>query len=387
MKKKILNLVTILCLIIGLTGCSAQAASNYVSEIPEAISDAIDYQVARATIGVPHEAPACSNDKYAYGTLNDEERLVYNQILDAIRNRTDDVPLSTKSVDVVKRVYNCVLADYGDLFWISGYEYQVYYRRNHPIGVTFSASFYMTPETQAKYQSDIDAVVAQWLSEAPTDGSDYAKAKYVYERLITNVDYDIDSPNNQNIISVFLGGATVCQGYADAVNVLLQAMGVQSVIVTGEANNESHAWNMVRLDGDYYYMDVTWGNSRYLNADATEGNMINYAYLNVTSEEIAQTHRNQVVFELPDCTAVKCNYYNQEQRYFTEWDIDAIGTVFTEAYEGGSDIVSVKFAGNELYQQALDYFLTQGRFVDYCPGLRSMGYIESQEMSVLTFMF
>jgi hypothetical protein len=255
------------------------------------------------------------------------------------------------------------------------------------IAVTFSATYTMTPETREQYQKDIDAVVASWLAEVPDGASDYEKTKFVYEKLIDNVAYDLDSPHNQNIISVFLRGATVCQGYADAVNVLLQAMGVQSVIVTGEANNESHAWNMVRLNGDYYYLDVTWGNSRYLDADATTGNMINYAYLNITSEEIAQTHRADVVFELPDCTAVACNYYNQEQRYFAEWDPKAIGAVLHEAYENGDAIVSVKFAGNELYQQALDYFLDQGRFLDYCPGLHTIGYIKSQEMSVLTFMF
>ena len=94
-----------------------------------------------------------------------------------------------------------------------------------------------------------------------------------------------------------------------------------------------------------------------------------------------------MVYELPECVATADNYYNREGLYFAEWDPDAIGAVFANAYYGGEQIVSVKFAGNDLYQQALEYFLNQGRFIDYCRDLRSLAYIESQEMSVLTVRF
>ena len=50
--------------------------------------------------------------------------------------------------------------------------------------------------------------------------SDYEKSKWVYETLINRVDYVADAPDNQNIISVFLNGQTVCQGYSNAANYL-----------------------------------------------------------------------------------------------------------------------------------------------------------------------
>ena len=380
MKKKILIGLTILCV-------ACLAACGLV-ESSEGIQDTIDEQVAKFTIGEAKEVTSISAGKYTYDLLPQEEQVVYDQILDAILGHDSDVVLSTKSIDDVDRIYNDVLSDYGGLFWVCGYSYQTYYRKDRVIGITFSPTYSMDRATRDSYQAEIDAVVEQWLSEVPAGADDYEKSKFVYEKLISTVDYDVDSPNNQNIISVFLGNATVCQGYADAVCYLLDEMGVQAAVVTGVANNESHAWNLVRLDGDYYYLDTTWGNSRYLDADAsTEGNMINYAYLNVTAEEIAQTHRAKVQYELPECVATQDNYYNREGLYFAIWDPDAIGAVFADAYYGGDEMISVKFAGNDLYSQALEYFLTQGRFIDYCRDLRSLAYIESQEMSVLTFMF
>ena len=376
MKRKWITILTIVSVLLGLWGCGFDDVNTF-----------IDAQVAKSQIGEPEAVESISGDKYVYGTLSEEEQLTYDQLLHAILAMDTNVPLTTKSVDEVDKVYNCILADYGELFWISGYSYQTYQRQDRVIGISFTPTYTMTRETREAYQRDIDGVVDEWLMELPDGASDYEKAKFVYETIISRVDYDIESPNNQNIISVFLNHATVCQGYADAAAYLLSRLGIQSSIVTGTANNESHAWNLVRLDGEYYYMDITWGNSRYLNADATEGNMTNYAYLNITGEEIAQTHRSEVVYELPECTAIADNYYNREGLYFAVWDPDEIGAVFADAYYNGADIVSVKFAGNDLYQQAVDYYLTQGRFIDYCRDLRSLAYIESPEMSVLTFMF
>ncbi|MFR5703889.1 MAG: hypothetical protein ACLUD0_19805 [Eubacterium ramulus] len=61
----------------------------------------------------------------------------------------------------------------------------------------------MSKEEQKKTQKQIDEEADRMLADAPTDGTDYDKALYVFEKLITEVDYVDDSADNQNIISVF----------------------------------------------------------------------------------------------------------------------------------------------------------------------------------------
>ena len=85
----------------------------------------------------------------------------------------------------------------------------------------------------------------------------------------------------------FLNGETVCQGYACATQYLLRLLNIQCAIVTGKADGDAHAWNLVRMDGDYYYLDTTSGNSRYYGKDRSAEKYVNYNYLGITSEEIS----------------------------------------------------------------------------------------------------
>ena len=217
--------------------------------------------------------------------------------------------------------------------------------------------------------------------------SDYEKAKYVFEVLVQNVDYDVSAENSQNIISAFLNRATVCQGYACATQYLLRLLGIQSVIVTGNANGESHAWNLVRLNGRYYYMDTTWGNSRYLSNSSEMEKYVNYNYLAITTEEISRTHTIDNSFALPECTSMEDNYFIRENRYFSEWNPEAVGAVLTEVWNAGGGDASVKFASKGLYERALDYFIAQQYIADYCENISSIYYLEDEELYVLTFHF
>ena len=219
------------------------------------------------------------------------------------------------------------------------------------------------------------------------DLKNYTKAKYVFEILVQNVDYDASAENNQNIISAFLNRATVCQGYACATQYLLRLLGIQSAIVTGNANGESHAWNLVRLDGEYYYMDTTWGNSRYLDSSSQMEKYVNYNYLAITSEEISRTHILDNSFQLPECTHMEDNYFIKEKRYFEEWNPEGIGALLTESWNAGGGDVAVKFASHDLYEQALKYFITDQHIADYCENISSVFYLEDKELYVLTFHF
>ena len=297
-----------------------------------------------------------------------------------------DLPEFIKNFSVVvQNAYDAVMADYGGLFWVYGYQANTYHTGDTVLGLTFSPTYTMTQSEQEVKQAEIDAVVEQWLSNLPADASDYDKAKYVYETLITNCDYDVNATDNQNIISVFLNGSTVCQGYADATSYLLNQLGIQSTIIVGTANNESHAWNMVRLDDQYYYIDTTWGNSTY--SDSEDAKFINYAYLNVTSEEISQNHTVEMNIELPECTATEDNYYHKEGLYFESGQLSEIGTLIQNAYNRGDETVSMKFNSAATYDSVYNYFIAQSNIAKYCYGIQDIRYIEIQSANVLVLVF
>lgn len=328
-----------------------------------------------------------STDRYVYGTLDDITKKVYDEIFQAISEQKANIPVSTLDVNVLDSAYKAVTADYGGIFWVSGYVYTQYTKGDALVGLDFAPKYTMTESVRLDTQQQIDAKVEEILAGISMEATDYEKAKYVFEYLAANVDYEIGSQDNQNIISVFLYQKTVCQGYASATQYLLDRLGIQSAVVTGKANGESHAWNLVRMDGEYYYIDTTWGNSAYTSEQSGIRRFINYNYFGVTSEELMRTHSANDYFALPYCTAVTDNYYVREGKYFSEWTPDAVGTICRETYEAGQGAVSVKFSTSGLFGQMKQYFIDEEHIADYCSGISSLYYVEDTKQNVLTFNF
>ena len=138
------------------------------------------------------------------------------------------------------------------------------------------------------------------------------------------------------------------------------------------------------LDGEYYFLDSTWGNSMYLDEDRETLKHINYAYLNFTSEELLKTHIIDPDLYVPECTATADNYFVREGLLFTEWNEEGIGIALSNGYYNDQSMVSVKLGSPELYDRVKQYFIGDGHLADYCEGLESITYMDSPDTCVLT---
>lgn len=84
---------------------------------------------------------------------------------------------------------------------------------------------------------------------------------------ITYTSGDLSDPDAHTIVGSLVDGDCVCEGYAKAFSLLCNLAGVPTFMVTGDATNssgntEAHAWNLVQLNGSWYYMDATWNDGR-----------------------------------------------------------------------------------------------------------------------------
>lgn len=334
-----------------------------------------------------------SSEKYAYQTLDDETKMVYDEIVYTIEHQESDVQIATTDLDKMELAYQAVRYDYCGFFWVDQLSYVTYSRDDEITAIEISPSYTYSASERKSIQQQIDDEADRMLADAPSDGSDFDKALYVYETLINEVDYVEDSENNQNIISVFLNKETICQGYAYATQYLLERLGIPCATVTGTVEDgEAHAWNLVVLDGAYYYIDTTWGNSQYVFRDAGadadgQAKYLDYDYFGATTDTLMTTHQPDTEIPLPTCTATADNYYVHEGRYVDTWDVDQIGSIIRASYEAGDTMVQIKFSDQELCEQAVQYFMEDSHVFDYCDDLQKIRFLENPDNSVIALIF
>ncbi len=330
---------------------------------------------------------------YAYQMLSEEEKTLYREIANALLSFQQDVTLSSCDKEEISKVFQCVLNDQPEIFYVDGYTYTEYTLGDVLRKITFTGTYQFSQEEVQDKQEAIDDYVNQCLAGIPEDADEYTRVKYIYEYLIHHTEYDATAQDNQNICSVFIEGRSVCQGYAKATQYLLNRAGVFATLALGRViGGEGHAWNLVRIDGQYYYVDTTWGDASY---QAVEGSVsypdekiptINYDYLCVTTKQLEITHTIDNVVELPECTAMENNYYVREGVYFTQWDEERLEQIFQEGYEKGSTYVTLKCADARVYGQMRDALIIhQGifRYLDCPDGVIS--YTDNEKQYSMSF--
>ena len=332
-------------------------------------------------------------DYFYYSTMDAKEQKVYKEILYALENYVEEMPLSSTRTEIVDKVFQCVLMDHPEIFYADGYSFVKYTLGDEIKKITFSGTYIYEKEEKEHIEGEIEQAALELLKGLRADASDYEKVKYVYETIIRNTEYDMTAEDNQNIRSVFLNGASVCQGYAKAVQYLLTKLQVPVTLVIGTVENgEGHAWNMVKIDDEFYYLDTTWGDASYLfhvNEDSVQIQNtpeINYDYLCVTTEEILRTHSISSMYVMPYCDSVMANYYVREGAYFTVADENQLEQLIANYREQGRESVTLKCADEVVYETMVEELIHKQHIFNYIEGENnSILYTDSPKQLSITF--
>ena len=239
-KKKLCAGILMLLL---LTGCSSQEVLQEVPQtivLPESQIDTMPVQETAAAENDNTESFSLLEEggsRFAYESLDAQEQIWYQEIEQAIGSMDDTIKLSTEPLEQgmdeqdIDKVFQCVLIDHPEIFYTTGYTYTKYSRGEKTVGIDFAGTYDQTKEEAVARAEAIRSVTAEWLSGMEEAASEYDKVKAVYEAVIFSTNYDLSAADNQNIASVFLGGASVCQGYAKATQYLLNHLGVMCTLV------------------------------------------------------------------------------------------------------------------------------------------------------------
>ena len=154
-------------------------------------------------------------------------------------------------------------------------------------------------DERAWYNSQITALTNEWLAEISNAGTDLEKQKIIYKKLCDYVTYDLDASYNQSIASAFVLRRSVCNGYALASEYLCNAAGIDCIVAVGQG----HAWNIIKLDGNWYELDVTWMDKEKTGQYNLKWRNKSYSTFLANDSNNYHTYRSDLyeLFGLPDC--------------------------------------------------------------------------------------
>lgn len=239
-----------------------------------------------------------------YHMLNQNSQAIYRQIFSNAMNLTKSfAPAVNVNLDEVRNAFEAVYNDHPEIFWLQTAYSCKYLQSGECIEITlqYHSEVGDLKEARAKFAASLQEI----LSGASALTTDQEKEKYVHDALMAKVKYDASAPMGQSAYSALVNGKSVCAGYARAFQFLMIVQGIPTYYCTGYSG-EDHAWNIIRVDGDYYNVDVTW--------DDTDPST--YDYYNKTDAEYAKTHvRKSLSVKLPACNGAKngSNVQNNNQ--------------------------------------------------------------------------
>lgn len=158
---------------------------------------------------------------------------------------------------------------------ISGYQIN---RTGTAVKIEYDESAAITAQKQQEIQEKASAIISQIITPNMTDlEKELAINQYLCDTCIYSDDACANAEENNfeyvdeeykdafTAYGAFINGECVCAGYAAAFKILADMSGLDSVVVTGMLEgNMPHAWNKIKIDGEWEILDVTNNDNEFL---------------------------------------------------------------------------------------------------------------------------
>lgn len=350
-------------------------AKSIISGEPKEVEELRQMEVAQSEEG---------HQEYYFKQLTEEEQRVYRELLKGIRAREKEFYLTISDDDSIDRSYHAVLKDHPEIFWVHNREkiYKTTYSDSDYC--VFTPGYTYTDSEIDEIQTAMEQSFQEVRALIPEDAGDYEKVRIVYTYVIDHTQYQTGE-DDQSIAGVFWKKSAVCAGYAGAVQYLLERLDIPCIYVDGstKGSTEGHAWDIVKIGQEYYYVDATNGDQPdFLNGDAAqleEHKTIIYDYLCPFPEEYERTYTPSEELTVPACTAKDLDFYVLNQGYYEDYSWQDIYDYCKMRMDNGAAVVRFKFGSQESFSEACQELLDDGvvqNVAQYYMKLHGLGQVE-----------
>jgi len=291
-----------------LTACSGGNTSETDTETVNIISDGTYYEEEPQMPSLSDYVPNSDEysdweTRYGYFQLDDAQRETYDATVNALKNYSQSMPLFADS-QTYSRILYLIAIEQMSVFYLK----QAAPTLNES-GRYFDVEFsYSYPSAQAEEMNNLAAAEAEnIISQIPEGADDYEKLKFIHDWLVLNVEKDTESPLSSTVYGALVKKKALCEGYAKSFSYMCNRLGIENIIVTGYTD-VPHMWNMVRLDGDWYHVDVTWDDVS-INLE----NFISYQFFLADDQTVRENRTiDRTIYIPPKAEGKKLNFFVHE---------------------------------------------------------------------------
>lgn len=241
---------------------------------------------------------------YCSKGFTSEEKELYNVILANLGTLKDRMPLTTDA-SVYEKILKTIRIE--NLAYPHVTKYWTEYDGEFEVVVKYR----MTADEISSMNMAAEKAAKEIVAQLTPDMDDYEKLKFFHDYLILNCETDKNYSFSDTAYGALVEKKALCEGYAKAFAYLCNLVGIENVIVTGETY-VPHMWNMVKLNGNWYHVDVTWDKpSDELHKIFPD--VILYQHFMVTDSVIKNTHNiDSDPFSPPQAFGTAENYFARE---------------------------------------------------------------------------
>lgn len=382
----------------AVTGVNGDVLSAPVTTEPDPANTLSEEELlsAMATTTAPPQLniSETNTERYGYSTLTAEEKKLYDDIVAGIVGlRYKICDEDAYSLEEWSKIYGLVYMQEPRLFYMNA-------------KLKVGKLFYLTKDAAAinEMQKSIDAVADKLVAEANGKSSTFEKLKVFHDYLVLNSTFELkDEITNYNatIYNAFGSGEPQgniqCAGYAKAMQYLCDKAGIVSMVVTGETTSgQTHAWNVVDVDGKWYNLDATWDdpilntpnykNIRYNFFLVPDSGIHNITHMHVGQKKLS--NGNYITyFTPPACVDNDQNYFVKTGKVYSDFDSadKAIRAEIERAAKDGSRTAQIAVSSKELYKQLYDAKMDYNTYAKGFSGVKGVSDECSESLLLIEF--
>ena len=222
------------------------------------------------------------------------------------------------AIDLVFEVYQQIFLDHPEFFYLNGsinVSYSKESLNGYLVAMTIKPGYWdsMTGLADAELDSMIDQVEGRVASVAAEIRGEtdvpWRQLMLIHDYLIRSIAYNTSLDQQTNhVYSALVNGTTLCQGYAQSFQLIAQRLGFETHMILGDADGVGHAWNIVKLNGKYYHVDVTFDDP---TPDSGSNGLIQHIHFLRSDRRMDDSH-TWITDDYPACPDDGADYYRRQ---------------------------------------------------------------------------